>query len=104
MATSGDEGTAERENKKKNSEKNAELRGLEEQNQHLCKRSEELAPHTHTHTATQTHTCTQPYGEFCCSAVTNIFHIRMSYWAESALGTATPCCAVKLLHGLTELD
>lgn len=56
------------------------------------------APHTHTHT------CTLPSSEVCCSTVTNIFHIRMSYWVESVLGTATPCCAVRLLHGLTELD
>lgn len=32
--------------------KNAELKGLEEQNQHLCKHSEELATHTHTRTHT----------------------------------------------------
>lgn len=57
-----------------------------------------------SHTYTDTHTCTQPSSEFFCSTVTNIFHIRMSYWAESALGTATPCCAVRLLHGLTELN
>ena len=36
--------------------KNAELKGLEEQNQHLCKHSEELAEHTHTHGRTHTDT------------------------------------------------
>lgn len=58
----------------------------------------------HTLTHTHTHTCTQASNEFCCSTVRYIFHIRMSYWAEAALGTATPCCTVRLLHGLTELD
>lgn len=58
----------------------------------------------HTLTHTHTHTCTQASNAFCCSTVRYIFHIRMSYWAEAALGTATPCCTVRLLHGLTELD
>lgn len=35
--------------------KNAELKGLEEQNQHLCKHSEELTTHSHTHTRTPVH-------------------------------------------------
>lgn len=39
----GDEGTAEKENCK-----NAELKGLEAQNQHLCKHSKMLGTHTHT--------------------------------------------------------
>lgn len=36
--------------------KNAELKGLEEQNQHLCKHSEELTTHTFAHTNTHLYT------------------------------------------------
>lgn len=48
---------------------------------------------TRTHKHTHAHTSTRPSCKFCCSNATNIFHIGMSYWGESALGTATPCCA-----------
>lgn len=57
-----------------------------------------------THTAMHTLACTQSSKEFCCNAVMNTFHIRMSYWAGLALRTPTPCCAGRLLHGLPELD
>lgn len=77
-------------------QENAELNVLGKQNQHLCKHR------VARQTLTNTPAVAFPGEPLCDCAVAHLW--REVVLDRSALGTATPCCTVKLLHGPAELD